>query len=318
MKWFNRKPKNRRLERASVLDVKLRSSQVRAARTRMLGVLMALLFGAVAAVCLFWYGGHWALNALFYENSAFAIEDLDVQTDGVIAVDQLRRWTGVRPGENLLALDTAKLQRDLKMVSLIQSVSVERIPPHTLRVRVAEREPIAQVNVLRPGEGGRVATATFQLDPDGYVIVPLDPRQRSTRANATVEQLPLITGINPNEIQAGRRIDLPQVRAALELILAFERSPMEGLADVHSIDVSQPEALVVSTGQGSQITFGWHDLDQQLRRWRAVFDYGQQNSRAIASMDLAITSSIPVVFQDAGAVQLPTPKATKRTKRKHV
>jgi hypothetical protein len=183
---------------------------------------------------------------------------------------------------------------------------------------VAEREPVAQVNVLRPGEGGRVATATFQLDPDGYVIVPLDPRQRSTRANATVEQYPLITGINPNEIQAGRRIDLPQVRAALELILAFERSPMEGLADVHSIDVSQPEALVVSTGQGSQITFGWHDLDQQLRRWRAVFDYGQQRSRAIASMDLAITSSIPVVFQDAGAVQLPTPKATKRTKRKHV
>ena len=258
------------------------------------------------------------MKAFVYENSAFAIEVLDVQTDGIIAVDQLRRWTGVRLGENLLALDTTRLQRDLRMVSLIQSVSVERVLPHTLRVRVAEREPIAQVNVLRPGEGGRIATATFQLDGEGYVIVPLDPRQRAARASKTVDELPLLTGINPNEVQTGRRIDLPQVQAALDFISAFERSPMEGLTEVQMIDVSQPEALVVSTAQGSRITFGWRDPDPQLRRWRAVFDFGQQSNRAIASMDLAITSSVPVLFQDAGSVPLSTPKSPKRTKRKHV
>jgi len=316
--WLKRKPGNRRLERAFVLDVKLRSSQVRAARVRLLGVICGVLFGGLAAAALLWYGGAWAMRALVYENSAFAIEVLDVQTDGVIAVDQLRRWTGVRLGENLLALDTARLQRDLRMVSLIQSVSVERVLPHTLRVRVVERDPIARVNVLRPGGGGRIATSTFQLDSEGYVVVPLEPRQLVPRASKTSDDLPLITGINPNEVQAGRRIDLPQVQAALDFISAFERSPMVGMAEVQIIDVSQPEVLVVSTSQGSRITFGRRDLDRQLRRWRAVFDLGQQGNRAIATMDLAITSSVPVVFQAASTVPLPLPQPPKHSKRKHV
>ena len=73
-----------------------------------------------------------------------------MQTDGVISVDQLRRWAGVKPEENLLALDLARVKRDLEMVPLVQSVSVERILPRTLRIRITEREPIAQVNVPRP------------------------------------------------------------------------------------------------------------------------------------------------------------------------
>ena len=93
---------------------------------------------------------------MVYENKAFAIEEIDVQTDGVISVDQLRRWAGVKPEENLLALDLARVKRDLELVPLVQSVSVERILPHTLRIRVTEREPIAQVNVPRPRPSGGV------------------------------------------------------------------------------------------------------------------------------------------------------------------
>ena len=56
------------------------------------------------------------------------------------SADQLRRWAGVKPGENLFALDLARVKRDLEMVPLIDSVSVERVLPRTLRIRVTERE----------------------------------------------------------------------------------------------------------------------------------------------------------------------------------
>ena len=55
----------------------------------------------------------------------------DVQTDGVIAPDQLRRWARVKPGENLFALDLARVKRDLELVPLIESVSVERVSCRT-------------------------------------------------------------------------------------------------------------------------------------------------------------------------------------------
>src|SRR6266403_1179433 len=140
--WFQRKPKNRRLGREQVLEVKLRSSVVRAARIRLAAIAFAVTFATVFSVYLAWRIGEWALDTLVYDNKAFAIQQIEVQTDGVIAVDQLRRWTGVKLGSNLLALDLASVKRNLELVPLIQSASVERILPHLLRVRVVEREPI--------------------------------------------------------------------------------------------------------------------------------------------------------------------------------
>jgi cell division septal protein FtsQ len=318
--WFNWKQKNRRTGRGRVLDVKLRSDQVRAARTRVAALAFGVLFGTVFGLYLLWRIGDWALNRLVYENSTFAIRQIEAQTDGVISPDQLRRWAGVKPGENLLALDLAKVKRDLELVPLIGSVSVERILPQTLRIRVTEREPVAQVNVQRRSSRGSVETAVFLLDPDGYVMLPLDPRQRATPPSQADDPLPLLRGVNPNDLQPGRRIESPQVQAALELIAAFGRSPMAGLVDLGRIDVSAQEVLVVTTGQGGEVTFGLRDLERQLRRWREIYDRGQRMNQAIASLDLAVGNNIPVRWLEASAVPASPPKAPKtlRNKKSHV
>src|SRR5208283_4355401 len=101
-------------------------------------------------------------------------------TDGIIQVDQLRRWSGIKLEENLLALDLGRVKRDLEMVPLVRSVSVERVLPRTLRIRVTEREPIAQANALRPRASSGVETSVYQLDADGWVILPLESRDRAT------------------------------------------------------------------------------------------------------------------------------------------
>src|SRR5258706_14764987 len=137
MKWFGRKPKNRRLGSEHVLDVKLRSDEVRATRMRYAGIGLGLAFVTVFCFYAVWRAGSWALYRLVYENDAFAVQEIEVQTDGVIAPDALRRWAGVKPGENLLALDLARVKRDLELVSRVRSVAVERLLPHTLRLRVS-------------------------------------------------------------------------------------------------------------------------------------------------------------------------------------
>lgn len=316
--WFKPKPTNRRFEREYVLDVKLRSSQVRAARFRFIGISLGVLFGIVFGVYSVWRAGAWALDRLVYENKAFAIEEIDVQTDGVIAVDQLRRWTGVRLGQNLLALDLARVRRDLELVSLIQSVSVERVLPHTLRVRVIERSPIAQIKLLKPAPTGRIEMGVFLLDADGYVILPLDPRQRTAPINQPGDDLPVITGLNGTEVQAGRRIESPQLLAALQLLVAFDHSPMQGLVDLKNIDLSSPEVVVATTEQGSEVTLGLTGLDQQLRRWRKIYSQGQQINKAIASLDLAVANNLPVRWLEASAVPPTSAKPSKLPKKKHV
>jgi cell division septal protein FtsQ len=319
--WFKRAQKNRRLGRQYVLDVKLRSSQVRAKRARMAAVALGGVFAAVAGLYLAWQVCQYALNVLLYDNKAFAILDVDAQTDGVIAIDQLRRWTGIHPGQNLFALDLAGVRRNLQLVSLIQNVSLEKVLPHTLRLRVTERDPLAQLALPKPRAGGDLEMATFYLDSEGYVISPLAAGQYAPGSQPPApDQLPTIVGVDVNQVQVGRRLDSPQVHAALELIQAFERSPMQGLADLRKIDVSGQDVLDVKTETGSDVTLGLDNLDQQILRWQKIFEAGQNISKAIATMDLAVSNGIPVTWVDATTLPPAPAKTPKplRTRKKHV
>jgi len=318
--WFKRIPKNRRLGREYVLDVKVRSTQARKARSRTVGIALGVAFAFVFGGFLFWRSAEWGLKVLVYENKAFALQDLDIQTDGVIPIDQLRRWTAAKADDNLVSLDLARVKRNLELVPLIRSVSVERVLPHTLRIRVIEREPIAQINIPRSTATGIVEFVVFHLDADGCVMIPLDPKLRTTTLNEPNDQFPLICGIKSRDIKAGGRIDFPQLRAALQLIVAFDRSPMVGVADFKRIDVSSADVLVVATGQGGEIVFGLAELDQQLRRWREIVDSGQKLGKAIATLDLSISNNIPARWLEANAVPPSPPKLPKswRNKKKHV
>jgi len=319
--WFKRTQKNRRLGREYVLDVKLRSSQVRAARVRLVALALGSVFAGIAGLYLVWRASEWTLNALLYQNGAFAIQQIDIQTDGVIALDQLRRWTAVQPGQNLFALDLSAVRRNLELVSLIQSVSLEKVLPHTLRIRVTEREPLAQLNIARPRPGGGIDLVPFYLDADAFVISPLSPAQCAPLlAPQLNDQLPVITGANANDVRPGRCLDSAPARAALRLLAAFERSSLQGLVELKRIDISQPDVLMVRTGQGSEITFGLADLDQQLLRWQAIYDAGQKSGKAIASLDLAVSNNIPATWLEASAVPQPPARQPKplRNRKRHV
>jgi hypothetical protein len=162
--------------------------------------------------------------------------------------------------------------------------------------------------------------SVFQLDADGWVILPLEPRDRATAPGQSDEPLPLLRGVNPNTLQPGRRLTAPQVQATLQFLVAFEQSPMTGLADLKQVDLSSPEVLVVTTGQGSEVTFGLTDFEQQLRRWHTIFESGRKTGNAIGTLDLAVTNNVPLHWVEASAISPAAPKLSKplRSKKKHV
>lgn len=317
--WFKRgQGKNRRLHRRHVLDVKLRSDQARANRLRLARITFAVAAGTFAGLYLLWRAGELALNTFVYENPDFAIEQIEAETDGMIAPEQLRRWAGVKEGENLIALDLRDVKRKLEMVSVIDSVSVERVLPHTLKIRVTERVPIAQINEQHSDGAGGISVSVYQVDEDGMVMQPLDPRVCSVPLAELNPQLPVIYGVN--YFLAGRRIEQPQAQAALQLVAAFDRSPLAGLAELQSVDVSQPHVIVVTTRQGSEITFSLDDIGQQLRRWGEICNFGAQQRKTIATADLAVANNVPVRWMAANPPPGPVPRTVKplKTRRKNV
>jgi len=288
---------------------------VRATRIRLVVAAIGVPAVTVFGLYLFWRTGEWALDKFVYENADFAIQRVEVQTDGVIAPDQLRSWSGVKPGANLIALDLASVKRNLEFWPVIGSVSVERVLPRTLKIRVTERKPIAQVNMPRAAGVNGVVISVFQLDADGVVMQPLDPRSNVISLSQMKDgRLPVITGLNVSQLQPGHSVTLPQARTALQLISVFGRSPMAGLVDLRRIDVSAPGVVVVTTGQGGEITFGLQNLAQQLGRWREIYDLAQGRNKVIVSLDLAVANNVPLRWTEATAVPKSVDPATTRRK----
>ncbi len=319
--FFPRKPKNRCFDREQVLDVKVRSDELRHRRLR--AGLLALAFAFSVAVIVFVgsRGLEWALSELVFTNEAFAVQVIDVQTDGVIAADQLRRWTGIKPGDNLLALDLRRIKRDLELSPLVQSAAVERVLPHTLRVRVIEREPIARVQMLQPRvRGSGLEAVTYYLDETGFVMFPLGRERRGGPPFLPADELPVLTGIALGEVPPGRVVEAPRIHAALRFVQAFEQSPMAGWVEVQRLDVSAPETLAVTTGQGSEVTFAAHRVEDQLRRWQVIHEHARKQGKLIATLDLSLTNNIPARWSEAGDTSAVGPKKIKlsRYKKKHV
>ena len=115
-------------------------------------------------------------------------------------------------------------------------------------------------------------------------------------------------------------MDSAQVVAGLRLISEFAGSPMVGLVDLRQIDVSAPDVLVVTTGQGSEVTFGLNDLDRQLRRWRGIYDQVPQVKSNRVALDLAVSNNIPMRYLEVNTSPAPAPKLPKplRSKKTHV
>ncbi len=321
--WFKRdnKKRNRRTGREFVLDVKLRSDQVRATRVRLVTVIFCVLFGTFFGLYLLWRSGEVLLDKFVYSNPDFAVEKVEIQTDGVLLPEQLRQWSNVKIGANLIALNLELVKQNLELVSAVDSVSVERVLPHTLRIRVTERDPVAQVNMPCVDAAGNFALAVTHLDKSGVAMKPRDPRDCVVSAAQINQQLPVITGLNPVKLKLGQAVpdpDSARAQAALDLIRAFEHSPMAGLVDLRRVDISAPGVLVVMTGQGSAITFGLENFDQQMKRWRQIYDLGLRQQRAIASADLAVENNVPVRWASVGPAPVAPKTKPARTRRSNV
>jgi cell division septal protein FtsQ len=291
---FLHRNRNRRFtERQFVLDVKLRTRQMRAARWRATGTGLAGLLALALFALLFWRGGRWFLSDAVYDNPAFAIQRVDIRTDGVLAPQVIRRWAMVRVGQNLLSLDLMRVKHDLEMYSPIAGVSVERVLPGALRISVTERQPIAQALILQPRSGGGFNSVVQDFDATGMVMQPVDPAWRLIPLPPGA-LLPTLTGVPPKDLSPGHQAESPQVLAALRLLTELDRSPMAGIVELQSIDVSSPQVLEATTSQGAHITFSLDQFDVQLRRWRDIYDHGQAEGKAIASLDISITNHLPV------------------------
>jgi cell division protein FtsQ len=218
---------------------------------------LAWLFGllTLAGVCL-------GLVVLYHQlltSSLFCIKDINnIELEGAKRLSRslVLEQSKVGPGASLLAIRPGQVERALMTHPWIAKAEVSRKWPHSLHLKIQERDPVALVQF---GE------ELVYMDRQGMIFKPLSP--------GDPHNFPVITGLTPEQFRhpAG---DLPQVvTQAFQLMDVLKKTPpplnLENISEIH-VDLERGFTLYAN-GVGVALDLGLQEYPENLQKFAQLW-----------------------------------------------
>src|SRR5437867_4859026 len=275
-----------------VLDVKVRSRKAVQHRNRRLLVVFSKIALVILLAGGIYVGARLAAKRFFIDNPDYKLSVIEVQTDGTLQRDQILNVAGLREGENIFRVDLARVHERLRELPQVAEVEVVRKLPAEIDVRIVERKPIGWITNEKQIADPFASDAAFLVDARGVLM-------KEKKLLPEYLGLPLILGCVSESLEAGKIVESPEARAALELLRLSTRSFMQTRFQIREIDVSKGYCLVVTDKNHSRVTFGFDNLDTQLQRLEQFLIYSDDAHRELATVNLLVQRNIPVTFGKA-------------------
>lgn len=186
-----------------------------------------------------------------------------VKVEGTSRVDKAAVQASLdqQLGKPLALVDFGAVKRDLSDFPLIESYVTETMPPHTLVVRITERQPIASVKVGK----------TFELvDPAGVVIAT------STKQAAGYPVVDL----------KGGSLDGRVYRSTAEVLLSL---PAQLRSTVKAVQASTADDVTLTLSTGEQVVWGSADASDRKAQLLAglIRDHKARNPKQAVVYDVS-------------------------------
>ncbi len=162
-----------------------------------LGVM--LVVGASLSVA--WGAHRYALNT-----PRFGIKNLEISGVRKKPDAEIAKLAGVKPGDNIFALDTARAEARVLEDPWIKEVKITRELPGTLKIELTERD----------------ASAIAAVDEQMYLVTRSgEPFKRLEEADPF--DLPVVTGISAEELARDREREIERIAVGMDVLRQWER-----------------------------------------------------------------------------------------------
>ena len=212
----NRRVSNVRQRRQQhLLDVKVRSRRATQHRIRK---TMSVLFRVIliAAFCTAGYAGvREAAKRLLFENLDFQLKTIELQTDGTLQREQILKAAGLHEGENIFKINLAQIHDRIQQLPQTDEVQVIRKLPGQIDIHLVERKPVAWITSEKEISDPFVSDAAFLVDARGVLM-------KQKKLVPEYLGLPLIVGCSSESLEAGKTIESPEAKTALQLLRLTE------------------------------------------------------------------------------------------------
>jgi hypothetical protein len=281
--WFgSTKRKNinrvrrRREYHKPVYTLQARASGQRQERMHKVMAVALLLVAIGGVIWLLGQGVMSVRRALFVSNEHFTIREIQAESTGQLTPGHIKEYSGINEGENLFALNLSGVRERLEVVPTIRKVSIQRVLPSKLVLRVDERIPLARVP---QGDSGFF----FSVDEDSHVL---------GLAGSKLRDLPVIRGFSDRGITPGSVMRDAGAADALHLIGMLEASPAGEIIQIDAIDVSKADYLDVALGNGVKVLMPRHISRSKLNDLVMIL---RESGGRLSFIDLTMDRNIPAI-----------------------
>lgn len=188
-----------------------------------------------------------------YTSSLFEIKNVNISRGEMINTEEVYNLSGYRPGINIFSINMKRASKRIMTNPWIKEVRIRRILPDTVEISFSERIPRAIVSLDH----------LYYVDSEGNVF-------KKVEAGEPVN-LPVITGLNREEILTENGDGKKNILLALELLNVIENSGIE--QDISEINIDKIYGLSFFTKKGGiQVKVGFTDFREKLLKFKKVMD----------------------------------------------
>jgi len=148
----------------------------------------------------------WNFFTFIFSSNFCNIEEVIIKGNDCLSKDEIFYKSGIQLGENIFKLDLKKSKDSLIQEPRIKEAEIKRVIPNKIIISIKERKAAAFVCI---GE------ECFTSSKEGLMLSKIDKPEEGFG-------LPLILGLEIDEIKIGETIDKPEFRTALESINSAE------------------------------------------------------------------------------------------------
>jgi cell division septal protein FtsQ len=270
------------------LNVKMRARTAHRKRQRLIGQLCALSLILAVACGLIWFGLNKALDKFFFSNPAYNLCELDLELDGVMTREDLVAAAEIQTGDNIFRIDIAGIDHKLREIPMVADVSIERIMPDRIEIKLTRRIPVAWVSKSSDSNVDYDPNSMVLVDDSGYLMKPRLLQQE-------YHQLPIIYGVKVEKIQEGSLLEGDDLKNALTL-LREARDQTKTLLVIRSLNISKGYCIDALTDQTARVKFASGDFPTQLMKLQRLLEHCRDTGREIESVNLMVAKNTPVKF----------------------
>jgi cell division protein FtsQ len=294
------RPRNRRLSNVRqrrqqhLLDVKVRSRRATQHRIRSaMGVMWKMVLFII--LCAAGYAGaREAAKRLFFQNPDYQVKTIELQTDGTLQREHVLKATDLHEGANIFSVNLGSVRNRIQQLPQADEVEVVRKLPSEIDIRIVERKPVAWITSETEITDPFASDAAFLVGARGTLM-------KQKKLLPEYLGLPLIVGCVGESLEAGKTLESPEAKTALELLRRTESSFLQTRFQIREIDISKNYCLLVTDKNHSRVMFGLNDLEEQLRRLQVFLDYCDNTKQELETLNLIAQRNIPVTFTSPAA-----------------